>query len=459
MPVITRTRASPSVPAGTERHALGAGGTPARTHVRARGSRARAAHGRVPASRRTVPFVTLALVALLTAGAAVLGVVGGGGSGGTGSGGAPTAAAHRQVPTIVLSADACGPHWRTPTSGQHLLDVKNASRHAIYEVDLVGANQESVFGEIEMLAPGTTVPMDATLSPGRYSFECENYDGASMYSDTESVTGRPVPGAPSYKPVTVDQIEAAIQTYRQSLVPVMDNFETSVDALESAVSSGNLPLARSIWLTADLDWQRMGAVYGAFGKYGTEIDESPLGLPGKAQSPHFTGLLRLEYGLWHGQSAAELTSVAEALATATHGLVAAFPGMLMPDIDLALRTHEILENTLQFQLTGELNEGSGDELALSWADVQGTELSLASLDTLLHTADPRLLARLSTGLTQMADALQAYEEPDGTWMPLSALTTSQREALDGELGGLLQQLDEVPDVLDLPFLPPTADAG
>jgi len=131
----------------------------------------------------------------------------------------------------------------------------------------------------------------------------------------------------------------------------------------------------------------------------------------------------------------------------------------MPNITLALRTHEILENTLQFQLSGELDEGSGDELALGWADVQGTQLSLASLRTLLRASDPGLLADLTAGLNRMEDAFKSYEHADGTWTPLSALTTLQRERLDGQLGALLQQLDLVPDVLDLPVRPATADTG
>ncbi|HTX62259.1 MAG TPA: EfeM/EfeO family lipoprotein, partial [Acidimicrobiales bacterium] len=404
--------------------------------------------------RRMVPFVIVGALVALAGGASALGVLGGGPSS---AGSSPVTAL--SVATIVVTGNACGPEWSPPRSGQHLLDVENASRHAVYEVELVGANQVSVYGEIEMLAPGTTVPMDVTLPPGRYSFECENDDGASSFSDPGTVTGRPVPGAPSYKPVTVEQILTAIQAYRHSLTPIMATFAHETSALRSAVEEGDYPLARTLWLAADLAWQRMGAVYDTFGRFDTEIDQSPLGLVGTVNSPRFTGLLRLEYGLWHGQSAAVLTPVAEELDADAHALVRAFPGLLMPDITLALRTHEILENTLQFQLTGELDEGSGDGLALGWADVQGTQLSIASLRTLLQANDPALLTALTTGLERMAGAFKAYERPDGGWTPLSALTTIQRERLDGELGALLQQLDDVPDVLDLPILPATAETG
>jgi high-affinity iron transporter len=430
--------------------ATGAGGDAARTRRRHEAPRRPpTAHSR----RRALRFFAVAGLAAMTGAAAAAGTL---------DAGPPAAAAktsRRALPTIALSASACGPRWDPPTSGQHLLEVENASRHTVYDVELVGQNQVNVYGEIEMLAPGTTVPMDATLPPGRYSFECENDDGSDLYSDAETVSGAPVADAPSYEPVTVDEIETADLAYRRSLAPVMTRFESEAANLESAVASGNLALARSLWLEADLDWQRMGAVYDTFGKFGTEIDQSPLGLLGTVRDPRFTGLLRLELGLWHGQSAAELTPVAERLVAAVEALVKAFPTMLMTDIDLPLRTHEILENTLQFQLTGELDEGAGDELALAWADVQGTQLALGALRTLLQANDPSLLDKVAAGLRQMGAAFKAYEQPGGSWTPLPSLTTIQRERLDGQLGALLQELDQVPDVLDLPLLPPTADGS
>ena len=50
-----------------------------------------------------------------------------------------------------------------------------------------------------------------------------------------------------------------------------------------------------------------------FGAYDDEIDGLPFGLAGGVNDPGFTGFYRLEYGLWHGQSAAELTEAANQL--------------------------------------------------------------------------------------------------------------------------------------------------
>ncbi len=72
-----------------------------------------------------------------------------------------------------------------------------------------------------------------------------------------------------------------------------------------AMSNG----ARAAWLPAQLTWERVGAAYGSFGDLASAIDGGPDGLPDGVNDPAFTGLRRVEYGLWHGQSAAVLAPI------------------------------------------------------------------------------------------------------------------------------------------------------
>ena len=62
-----------------------------------------------------------------------------------------------------------------------------------------------------------------------------------------------------------------------------------------------------------------------FGDFDDEIDGLPDGLPGGVNDPGFTGFYRLEYGLWHGQSAAELTGPADKLTVDVRALRTACP--------------------------------------------------------------------------------------------------------------------------------------
>lgn len=371
--------------------------------------------------------------------------------------GSGAASNDQQSHPITVSATRCAPGWLAPHSGQTVFNVTNTSKDTIYGVDIVGANQLTVYGEIEMLAPGTEVPLAVVLPPGQYSFECEAFSGVSLFSSVRRVRGPAVTGAHPYTPVDAQQVQLATLTYRASLMKVMTKLESDTDALRSAVAAGKLSEARTLWLPAHLDYERLGAAYDTFGNFNSEINGRPLGLVGGVDSPQFTGFLRLEYGLWHGQSAAELEPVADALDSAVHGLVRRFPEMLTPANDLSLRTHEILENTLQFELTGETDEGSNTNLATAWANVQGTQLALGALQPLLQSSDPSLLSTLSQGLSALGAAFKSYELPDGHWTPLQSLTTSERAHLDGETSALLEQLSAVPDLFDLPIRPANGD--
>ncbi len=285
---------------------------------------------------------------------------------------------------VTVSATECAPRWSAPRSGLTVFTVKNTSKNTIYGIDLVGANQVLVYGDIEMLAPGTEDQMDAVLPPGRLSVPmrvvCRGDPHLAGRTGHRPSRQR---GAPLLQ-VTSDQIQAATLTYRKSLTTWMGRLGVATDALKAAIDNGNLARARQLWLPAHLDYARLGAAYDTFGNFNDEIDGRPLGLVGGVNNPNFQGFLRLEYGLWHGQPDQELVPVANALDRAVHGLIKQFPQMLMPANDLSLRTHEILENTLQFELTGETDEGSNTNLATAWANVQGTQLALAAIAPLLQ---------------------------------------------------------------------------
>jgi len=171
----------------------------------------------------------------------------------------------------------------------------------------------------------------------------------------------------------------------------------------------------------------------------------PLRTAGSAQ---WTGFYRLEYGLWHGQSARELTPIANALAADARGLRAASPSMQIDLIDMGLRTHEILENALQFQLTGIADYGSGTALATLSANLHGTQVVLSTLVGLMQTRDPQDLTTINTWIKTLAVDLNAAHHPDGTWLSLQQLSVAARQKINGDLGQLLEKLAVVPNLLE-----------
>ena len=286
-----------------------------------------------------------------------------------GSAGSTSAPAPRPA-AVVISSSTCAPGWVPPRSGHRLLTVSNQTSSP-FSVELLGADQLTVYGEIEVIGPGTSATMDVVIPPGRYSLECESFTGAANFSDVETVSGPPVAGAHPYVPVDYSEIQLATLHYRAELTSRLKQLVTDTNGLQAALEASNLGQARQLWLTAHLDYERLGAAYDTFGDFGDQIDGRPDGLPGGVNDPGFAGFLRLEYGLWHGQPAAELVPIGARLDAAVRGLARAFPHMQTPANDLALRTHEILENTLQFELTGDVDEGSHTTLATALGERAG----------------------------------------------------------------------------------------
>ena len=88
-----------------------------------------------------------------------------------------------------------------------------------------------------------------------------------------------------------------------------------VTRIQADLRRNDLATAKQDWLTAQLDWERVGASYDSFGNLGLAVDGLPDGSPDGVNDKDFTGLHRLEYGLWHDQSAATLLPVAATLAS------------------------------------------------------------------------------------------------------------------------------------------------
>ena len=348
---------------------------------------------------------------------------------------------------VDINAAGCGRTWKAPRSGATTFTVHNETG-TTDDVTLTSAASR-VYAEIPTLGPGVIRPLRVVLEPGKYSWKCVSTDGSFSFSPVELVRGHRVADpSPAYEPVDPNDLEAAATAYRDWAAEGLAGVASDVDTLQRAVDEGNLPAAEQDWLTADLAYERLGAVYDAFGNFNDEINGRADGLQGGVADPHFTGFLRLEYGLWHHQPQATLIEVAKTLDTDVHGLVKAFPSQLVLVTDVPLRAHEIIENALQFELTGDTDEGSHTNLATVRANIDGDRQVLTVLQTLIDQRDPKLLKRAEAQLTTFANLLDTYRSPAGEWTPVETLTLDQHERLDADADAALATLDQIPAILE-----------
>jgi len=345
--------------------------------------------------------------------------------------------------TISFNSASCGGSWALAKPGWHTFELYNANDVG-GEIDLIDPETSGIYAEVDQLGPGTTQTMSLDVGSGRYAFRC-------LFDDTDPMTGPAVTvpghvkGFAATVPVTYNDLVGPAKQYQDYAAAGLKTLVGQTGTLASDVQRGDLTAARRDWLPAHLTYETLGAAYDAFGNFDDEIDgrADALGVT----NPQWTGFYRLEYGLWHGQSAGELTPYANKLAADVRSLLAAWPTMEIPLIDVGLRTHEILENALEFQLTGHDDYGSGTTLATTLANVQGTRELLSLLHPLLVTRYPGLPA-LYTWLDRLQVLLEAQHQPDGTWTAVSQLSQSARQEIDATCSQALEELAPIASIAE-----------
>ncbi|MER6546116.1 EfeM/EfeO family lipoprotein [Streptomyces sp. NPDC001250] len=344
---------------------------------------------------------------------------------------------------IDVSQSHCGSGWTRPEPGVRTFDLHNSSDGAA-EVYLEDPGSQAVYGEVEGIGPGTTRELTVRLGKGSYAFKCVPDDADAVTGPTVHITsGTRGPGA---APVTQHDLIPPALAYQKWVGGGLDGVVRLTTQLKDAIDGGDLAAARSAWLPAHLEYERLGAAYDAFGDADAAINGSGAGLAGGVHDKDFAGFHRIEYGLWHGESAAGLRAPAAALVKAVTGLRDRWSQTRMDPAQLGLRAHEILENTVQFELTGRTDHGSGSNLATARANLDGTREVLSQLRPLLTTryAD---LPLLDKELDRAQHTFDGFRHGD-RWTPLGELSRAQREQADSVLGDLVERLASVATLCD-----------
>ena len=367
------------------------------------------------------------------------------------SGGGPSTP--RNVITITKAV--CGTGWRHPKSGLQTLQIRNATSSAL-EVTLVDADDGAVDAKLEGVGPGTTRAMPVNLGSGVYAFDCDgnDVDYATQVGPSVRVPGK-VRGGDAVQPAGERATIAAGRQEEAYVAGGLTMLVRQCTALAAQIRAGELVAARVSWLAGHLTFERLGSAYGMFGDYDEAINGTPYGLQGGVESRLFTGFYRLEFGLWHGQSATQLADPAGELVIEVRSLETAWPGMqLQPPFalsDLALRTHEVLENAMLFQLSGQDNFGSGTNMATMAAGIEATREQLQILHPLL-VGRYQNLAALYAWLDRLQRLVGAARTSRG-WTPVSSLSSTQREQLDAAAGQTVEMLAEIPPMFEAKPLP------
>jgi high-affinity iron transporter len=363
------------------------------------------------------------------------------------------ATASGAVTEVTVTRTECAPEFTSAQPGSQTFTVANNSGLA-GEINLDNS-AGAVVGEIETIGPGTAAQLTADLVSGSYTFVCLLGSASATASQPVQVTATAATTGPApvaVKPVTLAELTGPNSRYQSYAAAQLTALSEEVAKIQADLRTNDIAQAKIDWLAAQLDWERVGASYDSFGDLGLAVDGLPDGLPNGVNDKNFTGLHRLEYGLWHGQPAAGLLPVANTLA---NNVATVKKNLTSDDLagdptQLPIRAHEIIEDALRDHLSGIDDQGGNAAYAQTYADTQVDRVVLGYLANLVSEREPGLVATAETELNTLDQALEATETANGQWRSLTGVTLGQRQHVDAAIGALLETLATVPDLLEVP---------
>jgi hypothetical protein len=221
--------------------------------------------------------------------------------------------------------------------------------------------------------------------------------------------------------------------------------------LRTTLATGSRPASKRAWEIAWSDYLHLGAVYGLLpGKLDREMDGMPETV---SRHAHFTGLHRIEMGLWTSAAPQSLVKWVVMLQHDDITLRHVLPRVQIDPLNYATRAHEILEDAQRDFL-------SGVDVPWSHAGVLATAAGLAATNELVRTLTGMMEGRDNTyvevrsWMLQLGHVLdQLHREHGDSWPTLNQLTDGQREQINGTVAGALGALEQIPGTLETKQIP------
>lgn len=337
-----------------------------------------------------------------------------------------------------MSLSHCGQGWGRATSGVLHLQIHNVD--TVSGEAYLDTGDGAILAEADPVGPGSWGALDAVLAPGTYHLVCTMDDADPVTGPAITVTEGSGPGSPQVRPVTSgDLAPYAIADSRRIAERLVTLHEQSQE-LGAALATGDRGRAEQAWRAAYLTWNTLGVAYGAFGAGADRVAGLPYGLPHGVTDPGWTGLHRIEYGLWHGQPLSSLAGLGARLTSDVAALRTTVQQTQLDPGEMVLRTHEITEQSMQQTLAGVDDFGSDATTAAVTRQLSATQELLTSLRPLLAPRYP--------GLARTEALLRQAYSTASTIPSWRRATQQQRETLDADLSGLCEVLAPVATILE-----------
>lgn len=251
-------------------------------------------------------------------------------------------------------------------------------------------------------------------------------------------------------PISPAAFRAPVTAYLAFSAQKLGLMETEISRLRRALGSADRTGAQAAWRAAYADYLDLGGVYleGPVADLDQEIDGNPGGLPGGVDSARFSGMHRIELGLWTGQPLAPLEPWAAKLATDVAQMRRRMPSVQITPLDYATRAHEVLEDAVRDLLSGTDVPWSGEGVLGTSSGVVATREIMKTLSGVLQARE-NVQSTVATELNGVSATLASLKRAHGDRLPTNGeLSQTQFEQLNASIGQALEALAQVPGTLE-----------
>jgi hypothetical protein len=259
---------------------------------------------------------------------------------------------------------------------------------------------------------------------------------------------------------TSADFRAPIRRYRRYVERELAAMSRDVAALQRSVAAGDGAGARAAWRASNERYQSIGAAYGAFGELDRAVSGTAAGLQRGVRDPRFTGLHRVELALFGRHSTVDARRPTARLAAAVARMRRRVHTLRIDPLEYALRSHEIIEDTLHLQLTRQASLWSGAVYDAVGANVRGARVVLETLRGPIDRRDPGLRARADRALARVTRALAHLRRSSRGYPDPARVAQRDRERIAALVAGAAEELAFIPELIDpRPPLPARGSYG
>lgn len=340
---------------------------------------------------------------------------------------------------VTVRDDSCDPDTLSVPAGRTSFRIVNASDRAVEWEILDGV---MVLEERENIAPGISQTLSAKLPAGQFEITCgllSNPRGTLIV--TPSAQADKERAHP-----TLTAFIGPLAEYQVYLAMQANAFLRAASALDEAIRANDLERARILYVEARAPYSRIEPVAGRVSDLDNKIDPLPDYLAGRVQDPAFTGLHRLEYGLFSQNTTDGLASVSDKLVLDAGALKDRLRKLKLAPDDIGMGASRLAASLASTRIPAGEDRYSGTDLADIAANLEGIGKAASLLKPVADGAAPEAMGAVDSALTAANGELDGLRQA-GAFPAYSAVDEAHKFMLADRMRELAMALERLNDAI------------